>query len=256
MLDVAILNGTVIDGRVPRPAGPTSESVTGGWWRWARLDEAARRRRRRRRSRGDPGFVDPHTHYDAQLFWDPLATPSSLHGVTSVIGGNCGFTIAPLADGDADYTRRLMERVEGHAARRAGAGRALDLGQLRRIPRRARRHDRGERRLHGRPLRGRDATSWPATTPGVRPRARSAPRCAALLAESLAEGGLGLSTSRSNDPHRRRRSAGAEPVRDARRSCSSLCDVVGEHPGTSLEAITSGCIDRLRRRRGRAVRRR
>ena len=100
MLDHLISGATVVDGTgAPRPR------------RRRRRPGRPDRRRRRARHRSPtrppttidatglvlaPGFVDPHTHYDAQLFWDPYATPSNVHGVTTVVGGNCGFTLAPL----------------------------------------------------------------------------------------------------------------------------------------------------------------
>ena len=59
-----------------------------------------------------PGFIDIHTHYDAQVFWDPALTPSSYHGVTTVVAGNCGFSIAPIRADDRELMANTMEKVE------------------------------------------------------------------------------------------------------------------------------------------------
>ncbi|HEY8216822.1 MAG TPA: amidohydrolase family protein [Acidimicrobiia bacterium] len=59
-----------------------------------------------------PGFVDIHTHYDAQVFWDPALTPSSWHGVTSVVAGNCGFSIAPCRPEHRELIGRTLQHVE------------------------------------------------------------------------------------------------------------------------------------------------
>src|SRR3954454_9906842 len=74
-----------------------------------------------------PGFIDIHTHYDAQVFWDPRLRPSSYHGVTTVVSGNCGFAIAPTRPEHRDVIVGTLENVEDMDAATLEAGIAWDF---------------------------------------------------------------------------------------------------------------------------------
>jgi N-acyl-D-aspartate/D-glutamate deacylase len=74
-----------------------------------------------------PGFIDIHTHYDAQVSWDPALRPSSYHGVTTVVAGNCGFTIAPTRPEHHDVIVRTLENVEDMDPATLSAGVAWDF---------------------------------------------------------------------------------------------------------------------------------
>jgi N-acyl-D-amino-acid deacylase len=76
-----------------------------------------------------PGFIDIHTHYDAQVFWDPWLTPSSFHGVTSVVAGNCGFSIAPTRPEGVDLLARTLKHVEDMSFDTLAAGVPWDAFQ-------------------------------------------------------------------------------------------------------------------------------
>ena len=113
MFDVVIRNGLVIDG-TGAPGQIADVALNDG--RIAAVGEVSESGAREIDAQGlgvAPGVVDIHTHFDAQVFWDTTLSPSPLHGVTTVISGNCGFTIAPLEPEHGDYMMQMLARVEG-----------------------------------------------------------------------------------------------------------------------------------------------
>ncbi len=78
-----------------------------------------------------PGFIDIHTHFDAQVLWDPTLTSTVRHGITSVVAGNCGFTVSPVSPGDGDFIIQMLAHVEGMPADALKAGLKLGMGELR-----------------------------------------------------------------------------------------------------------------------------
>ena len=124
--DVVIRGGTVFDG-TGGPGHVADVAICGGYIEeiGLRLDGAVVLD-----ASGcavAPGFIDIHTHFDAQVFWDPQLKPSSYHGVTSVVAGNCGFSIAPCRPEHHDVIVHTLENVEGMDANSLSAGIAWDF---------------------------------------------------------------------------------------------------------------------------------
>ncbi len=235
MYDLIIRGGRVVDG-TGAPARTADVAVADG--RIVAVGAVAEQAVRTIDATGMvvcPGFVDIHTHYDAQLLWDPTASPSVQHGVTTVIGGNCGFSIAPLGPGDDEYVQAMMAVVEGMPRQalegggpwtwhsfaeyleRVDSGLAVNAGFL-----------------VGHSTVRRVAMGEAASAERAGPDQLAA--MVRLVAESLAGGALGFSSSLGeghlDGDHR--------PVPS---SCAgfdefvTLAGVLADHPGTTLEFI-------------------
>jgi N-acyl-D-aspartate/D-glutamate deacylase len=126
--DLIIRGGTIVDGTGAAPRRGDL-AVSGG--RIAALGEVKGAARRTLDADGAavaPGFIDVHTHYDVQMFWDRMLTISPWHGVTTVVTGNCGFTIAPTRRQHRDLILRTLENVEGMSLEAIRTGLGDDWG--------------------------------------------------------------------------------------------------------------------------------
>ncbi len=188
-----------------------------------------------------PGFVDLHTHYDAQLFWDPMVTPSSLHGVTTVVAGNCGLTLAPAAPGDREFLTRLLANVESipEAALEAGLEYRWEtypefLDVVESTPLGVNIGFMVGHSAIRRAVMGEEASSAEASDEQLE-------RMCALLSEAIAAGGLGFSTANAAtqvDGDGRP----TPPNLATRAEFLALAAVCGRHPGTSIEFIPDSFI--------------
>ena len=198
MLDLLIRGGTVIDGsgakRYTADVGISDRRVV----TIGRVSEPARRTIDADGLIVAPGFIDGHTHMDAQVMWDPLGSSSCYHGVTSVVMSNCGFTLAPCRPADRDWYASCLSYVEDIPAAAMAAGMDWSwetfseyMAAVERRPK-ALNHamyvGHSALRMY---VMGRRALSDEATDEEIRAMAR-------LAQEALRAGAIGVSTSRAH----------------------------------------------------------
>jgi len=235
MLDCVIRGGTIVDG-TGSSGRPGDVGIRDG--RIVALGEVTEAGAETIDASGQvvaPGFIDVHTHYDAQAFWDGTLSPSPYHGVTTVMAGNCGFSIAPLAPDAGDYLMRMLARVEGMPLESLQAGVPWDWTSF------------GEylERLEGRLsvnagfMVGHSALRrvvMGERAVGEAAREDDLQRMVELLRTSLAEGGMGFSSTISsthNDGE-----GNPVPSRHAtREEMLTLARQVRDFPGTTVEFL-------------------
>jgi len=245
MLDLLIYGGTVVDGS-GKPGFKANLGVKDG--RIVKIGDFEEEAAETLDATGlvvSPGFIDIHTHYDAQVFWDPTLSPSSCHGVTTVLAGNCGFSIAPLSGRaeDSNYLAAMLSRVEGMPLESLKAGVPWDwtsfaeyLGKL-----------DGKVMINMGFLVGHSALRraiMGSRAVGEQASKDEIAQMQSLLRTSLAAGGLGFSSTQSTS----HLDADGNPVPSryaTDEELMGLCAVVREFEGTYLEFLPgiSGFFD-------------
>jgi len=236
MLDLALRNARIVDG-TGRPASFGGVGVRDGRIvSVGTVDESAARELDVDGLTVIPGILDLHAHYDAQLFWDPALSPSPLHGVTTVVAGNCGLTLAPAKPEDREFLTRLLARVESIPVEALIAG--VDyrwetfpefLDVVERSPLGPNIAFMVGHSAIRRAVMGEAASSEKATEEQL-----SAMR--ELLSEAIAAGGLGFSTA--NVATQVDGDGRPTPPNFATRDeFVRLSEVCGWHPGTCIEFI-------------------